>query len=108
MLRLSRARVIGDIETIVTKACPARGLHHWTAKGADCVIERHAYSGAGYGFQAEVLRVSYPAKSAKWELLLVSEFWRRGDGEAVHTVKWLKLLAGDNNDVLRWIEESRE
>jgi hypothetical protein len=104
MLRLSRARVIGDIETIVNKACPARGIHRWTAKGADCNIERHSFSGAGYGFQSEILRLRHKA----FEVLLVSEFWRRGDGEAIHSTKWLKLLSGKNNDVLKWIAGSRE
>ncbi len=109
MLRLSRARVIGDIELIVNKACPARGLSRWTAKGADCAVERHSYSGGGYGFQAEILRVSCPTASRpKWEVLLVSEYWRRGDGESIHATKWLKLLAGKNNDVLKWIGANRE
>ncbi len=104
MLRLSRARVIGDIEMIVNRACPARGLHRWTARGADCTVERHSFSGAGYGFQSEILRVRHSA----WELLLVSEFWRRGDGEAIHSTKWLKLLSGRNNDVLKWIAGGRD
>ncbi len=104
MLRLSRARVIGDIEMIVDKACPGRGLHRWTAKGADCTVERHSFSGAGYGFQSEIFRLRAPA----WEVLLVSEFWRRGDGAAIHSTKWLKLLSGKNHDVLQWIAASRE
>ncbi|WP_298357020.1 hypothetical protein [Rhodoblastus sp.] len=108
MLRLSRARVIGDIERIVNEACPARGLHRWMAKGAECTVERHSFSGSGYGFQSEILRVRYPATHPNWEVLQVSEFWRRGDGEAIHSTKWLKLLSGKNNDVLKWIAGSRE
>ncbi len=109
MLRLSRARVITDIETIVNKAASMRGQHVWTAKGAECSLDRHSFAGVGYGFQTEILRLRLPAaKSVAWELLLVSEYWRRGDGEPIHTTKWLKLIAGKSNDVLKWVAANRD
>ncbi|WP_298352456.1 hypothetical protein [Rhodoblastus sp.] len=36
---------------------------------------------------------NFAAPSSGWEMLLVSESWRRGDGEAIHPTKWLKLLS---------------
>jgi hypothetical protein len=42
------------------------------------------------------------------ELILVSEIWRRGDAETMHTTKWLKLLAGKPNDVLKWLSANRD
>jgi hypothetical protein len=43
-----------------------------------------------------------------WELLIVTEFWRRGDGETLHATKWLKLLSGKPSDVLKWISAHRD
>ena len=109
MLRLSRARVIGDIETIVNAAIPARGLHKWSAKGAEISLDRHSFAGVDYGYQTEVLRVCLPGGArGGWELLLVAEYWRRGDGCSIHATKWLKLLSGKANDVLKWIGANRE
>jgi hypothetical protein len=41
-----------------------------------------------------------------WELVQVSEFWHRGGGDPLHSVKWLKLLSGKPTDVLKWIRTS--
>ena len=43
-----------------------------------------------------------------WELVIVTEFWRRGDGETMHATKWLKLLSGKPTDVLKWISANRD
>jgi hypothetical protein len=104
MLRLSRAGVIGDIEFIINSPGAALGRRKWTAKGAECSIDRQTYSGELYGFHADILHIRMPVTGhLAWELVLVSEFWRRGDRETLHSVKWLKLLSGKPTDVLKWI-----
>ena len=78
MLRLSRARIIGDIEFMIKSPGPALGQRKWTAKGAECSIDRHTYSGELYGFHADVLHIRMPATGRlAWELVLIGEFWRR-------------------------------
>jgi hypothetical protein len=109
MRRFSRARVINDIECIVKS--PAAGLarHKWEAAGVDCVLDRHSYFGELYSFDVEVLRLHAKAPPrAKWQLYLVTEFWRNEAGETVRMAKWLKLTAGKRADVMRWITENRE
>ena len=109
MLRLSRARVIGDIEFIINSPGPALGQRKWAAKGAECSVDRHSYSGELYGFHADVLHVRMPATGRlAWELVIVSEFWRHGGGETLHSVKWLKLISGKPADVLKWISANRD
>ena len=107
MLRLSRARVISDIEFVINSPGPALGQRKWTAKGAECLVARHTYSGELYGFHVDFLHIRMPATGRlAWELVLVSEFWHRGGGETLHSVKWLKLLSGKPADVLKWIRTS--
>jgi hypothetical protein len=109
MLRLSRARVLSDIDLMVNSPGPALGQRKWTAKGAECSLDRHSYAGEVYGFHAEVLHIRMPTTGRlAWELLIVTEFWRRGDGESVHSTKWLKLLSGKPTDVLKWISAHRD
>lgn len=104
MLRLSRARVIGDIEFMINNPGPALGQRTWTAKGAECSVDRHTYSGELYGFHADVLHIRMPATGRlAWDLILVTEFWRHGDRETLHSVKWLNVLSGKPTDVLKWI-----
>jgi hypothetical protein len=94
-------RVIGDIEFMINSPGPALGQRKWTAKGAGCSVDRHAYSGELYGFHADVLHVRMPATGLlARELVIVSEFWRRGDHETLHSVKRLRLLSGKPTDVL--------
>jgi hypothetical protein len=62
-----------------------------------------------YGFHADILHIRMPATGRlAWELILVSEFWRRGDRETLHSVKWLKLLSGKPTDVLKWIRTNSD
>lgn len=104
MLRLSRARVISEIEFVANSPGRAPGQRNWTAKGAACSVDRHTYSGDSYGFHVDILHIRTPATGRlAWELVLVREFWRRGGGETLHSVKWLKLLSGKPTDVLKWI-----
>jgi hypothetical protein len=109
MLRLSRARVIGDIELITKSPGPALGQRKWTAKGAECSVDRHTYWGELYRFHADILYIRMPATGKPaWEILVVSEFWHRGDAETLHSVKWLKLLSGKPTDVLKWIRTNAD
>jgi hypothetical protein len=104
LLRLSRARVIGDIEFVIGNPGPALGQRKWIAKGAECSVDRHSYSGQSYGFHTDILHIRMPATGRPaWELVLVSEFWHRGDRETLRSAKWLKLLAGKPSDVLSWL-----
>ena len=105
MLRLSRARVISDIELIINSPGPALGQRKWSARGAECSVDRHTYWGELYRFHADILHVRMPGKPA-WQLIVVSEFWHRGEAEALHSVKWLKLLSGKPTDVLQWIRSN--
>jgi hypothetical protein len=109
MLKLSRARVIADIEFLINSPDPAGGQRKWTAKGAECSIDRHSYAGEAYGFHADVLHIRTPVTGRlNWEVVLVSEIWRRGDDETIHSTKWLKLMSGKPTDVLKWISANRD
>ena len=109
MLRLSRARVLSDIDLMINNPGPALGQRKWTAKGAECSLDRHSYAGEVYGFHADILRIRMPATGRlAWELVIVAEFWRRSDGKAMHATKWLKLLSGKPSDVLKWISAYRD
>jgi hypothetical protein len=109
VLRLSRARVIGDIEFMINNPGPALSQRKWTAKGAECSVHRHTFSGELYGFHTDILHIRMPATGRlAWELVLVSEFWRRGDRETLHSAKSLKLLSGQSADVLKWIRANSD
>ena len=109
MLRLFRARVLSDIDLMINNPGPAVGQRKWTAKGAECSLDRHSYAGEAYGFNADILDIRMPATGRlAWELLIVTEFWRRGDSETLHATKWLKLLSGKPTDVLKWIGAHRD
>jgi hypothetical protein len=45
VLRLSRTRVIRDIEFMVNSPGPTLGRRKWIVKGAECSVDRHTYSG---------------------------------------------------------------
>ncbi len=108
MLRLSRSRVISDIEFIINSPGPPRGQRKWTSKGAECSVDRHSFSGNVYSFHIDILQIrSTAAGRSNWKLHIVSEFWQDGDGESTHSTKWLKLLLGKPNDVLKWISANR-
>jgi hypothetical protein len=108
VLRLSRSRVICDIEFIIKNQGPAVGKRRWTSKGAECSVDRHNFAGEVYSFHVDILQVRLPATGApKWKLLIVGEFWQGGDGESIHSTKWIKLLHGKPGDVLKWISANR-
>jgi hypothetical protein len=109
MRRLSRARVITDIERIVKSSTVGLGKHKWQACGVECILDRHSYNGEMYGFDVEVLHLRLKdASRLKWRLYLITEFWRNEPGETVRMTKWLKQTAGKPADVMRWIVENRE
>jgi hypothetical protein len=109
MRRLSRASVINDIERIVKNPAVGLGKHKWEWSGAECVLDRHTFYGEMYSFDVEVLHLRLQVASRlKWQLYLVTEFWRNEAGETVRMTKWLKLTAGKRADVMKWIAENRQ
>ena len=109
MKRLSRSRVINDIELIVKAPVVGLGKHQWETRGVECVLDRHSYHGDLYSFDVEVLRIEWAAaRSRKWQVYVVTEFWRTKDDENTRMMKWLKLTAGRSADVVSWIVENRE
>jgi hypothetical protein len=108
VLRLSRSRVISDIEFIINTPGPALGQRKWTSKGAECSVDRHSFAGEVYSFHVDILQVRLSTTgSPKWKLLIIGEFWQSSEGESIHSTKWLKLLHGKPNDVLKWISMNR-
>jgi len=108
VLKLSRSRVISDIELIINRPAPARGQRTWTSKGAECSIDKHSFAGEVYSFHVDILQIRLATTGRSgWKLLLVREFWQSGDGESIHSTKWLKLLLGKPADVLKWIGTNR-
>ena len=106
MLRLSRALVIQDLERLVEDSIIGRT--EWSAKGVDCRRERHAYSSPAYSFDLDILNLrATGGPGGTWEVFIVTEFWRSAQGTSMHSPKWLKLVRGKPNDVLKWIAAHR-
>ena len=75
----------------------------------DVLLDRHSYAGEAYGFHADVLHIRMSGDGALGlGVLIVGEFWRRGDGGALHATKCAKLLSGKPTDVLKWIGAHRD
>lgn len=109
MLRLSRARVIEDIEFMVNEPKGKLGRHEWSVLGVECRLDRHSHYSPLYTFNLEILNVKMPGRAAhRWELFIVTEFWHAADGSSMHSPKWLKLVSGKKTEVLKWISENRE
>ena len=109
MKRLSRSRVINEIERIVKAPVVGLGKHRWETRGVECVFDRHSYHGDLYSFDVEVLRIEHVVKGRrKWQVYAVTEFWRAEGDENTRMTKWLKLTSGRSADVMSWIVENRE
>ena len=109
MLRLSRALVIQEIELLIDNSMGHIGRHEWSVRGVDCRRERHSYSAPAYSFDLDILNVrAKGGADGRWELFIISEFWRSADRASIHSPKWLKLVAGKPTDVLRWIKNHRD
>lgn len=109
MLRLSRSRVIEDIEFIINRHNPVLGQRHWTADGVSCGVEKHSYLGGQYSVHIDVLRLeTLPATRPKWQLMIVNEFWQDATEATIRSTKWLKLLHGKQGDVIGWIARNRD
>jgi hypothetical protein len=107
--QLSSTRIISDIEFIINRPRPGLGQRKWAAKGAECSIDRHSFTGDVYSFHVEILQIRLPATGRpSWKLVIVSEFWHGSDGERIHSAKWLKLLLGKPTEVLKWIRTNRD
>ena len=109
MLHLSRALVIQELERLVGDSIGHIGRSEWSAKGVDCRRERHGYSSPAYSFDLDILNLrAKGGAGGSWELFIVTEFWRSAQGTTVHSPKWLKLVHGKPNDVLKWIAAHRD
>jgi hypothetical protein len=109
MKRLSRSRVINDLERIVKTPVAGLHRHQWEARGAECFLDRHSYHSELYSFDIEVLRVRLTgSRRPKWSLYVVSEIWRGDPDEEARFVKWLKVTTGKSTDVMKWIVENRD
>jgi hypothetical protein len=109
MLRLSRAKVIDEIEYIIDRPIIGVGPLRWEKRGVECSEERHGFRGQLYSFDVDITRIrSLGPSRRRWELLIVSECWRNAEDEVMHTTKWLKLTSGDSADVKKWIASNRE
>lgn len=108
MLRLSRALVIHELEFLVDVS-PARvDRREWKARGLECRRERHGHSGAAYSFDLDILTLrADSSEDGRWELFIVTEFWRSSGGASLHSPKWLKLVSGKQADVVKWIKKHR-
>ena len=109
MLRLSRALGIHELELLVD-ASPSRvDRREWKARGVECRRERHGHSAPSYSFDLDVLILrANSSEDGRWELFIVTEYWRSGGGASLHSPKWLKLVDGKPNDVLKWIKKHRD
>lgn len=109
MLRLSRALVIHELELLVD-ASPGRfDRREWKARGLECRRERHGHSAPAYSFDLDILILrANSSEDGRWELFIVTEFWRSGGGASLHSPKWLKQVAGKPTDVLKWIKKHRD
>ena len=105
LLRLSRLKNINDIEAILNNPGPALGQRRWSAKNADCRLDRHVFLGEHYSIHKNILDVRLNNSSSPWRVLIVSEFWEDSNGNTIHTTKWLKLLEGKSADLIKWIRE---
>lgn len=109
MLRLSRALVIEELERLIDDSIGRVGRHEWSFRGVDCRRERHSHSAPAYSFDLDILNVrAKGGRDGRWELFIISEFWRSADGTSMHSPKWLKLVAGKPADVLHWIKIHRD
>jgi hypothetical protein len=109
MLRLSRALVIQELERLIDDSIGRIGHHEWSVRGVDCRRERHTYSASAYSFDLDVLSVrARGGAEGRWELFIITEFWRDAHDDNMHSPKWLKLVTGKPTDVLKWIKDNRD
>jgi hypothetical protein len=109
MLRLSRALVIQELQMLVDASRGHVGRHEWSIRGVDCRRERHSHSAPDYSFDLDILNLrAKGGTGGRWEVFIVSEFWRSASGSSMHSPKWRKLVSGKPTDVLRWIKNHRE
>ena len=101
--------VIQQLELLVNDSIRQIGRNEWSVRGVDCKRERHNYSSRCYSFDLDILNLrAKGGADGIWELFIMTEFWRAGDGSSMHSPKWLKLVAGKPTDVLKWIKIHRD
>jgi hypothetical protein len=101
MLHRSRARIVNDIEFLVTDPKGRPGQRQWTTLGIECRLVRHSYNGSLYSYDLSVLNVRAMTTAATaWEHFIFTELWRETLGQSIHRPKWLKRLTGKSFDVM--------
>jgi hypothetical protein len=104
MRRLGSARTILEIETIVASTRTSPQELQWMVQGVECCRTSHRHSGPDHSVTIDVLTLRRRRPGRPWHLILVSELWRAGAVD-LRATRWLKLVAGRQQDVLNWLAE---
>jgi hypothetical protein len=107
MRRLGNARTILEIEAIAAAARGGPQEFRWMAGGVECTRASHRHSGPDHSVTIDVLTLRHRGNGRPWHLILVSELWRAGAVD-LRATRWLKLVAGRQQDVLSWLAECGE
>jgi hypothetical protein len=74
------------------------------AEGVECTRASHRHSGPDHSVTIDVLTLRHRGNGRPWHLILVSELWRAGAVD-LRATRWLKLVAGRQQDVLSWLAQ---
>lgn len=106
MPHLGNAKMIEEIEAVIGSHGVAPEPMRWATAGVECRRERQRYANDDYAWSIEVISVTRERPGPRFHLLLVTEFWRAGQVD-LRSQKWLKLLAGQPDDLRNWIAAKR-
>jgi hypothetical protein len=102
---LSDAAFFRTFDALASGGNPGLGRMNWDYAGASWVRERISVSRSAYSFAQEIFTLSSAAQP-KWSLLVVKEYWRRGnDAKAARIARWTALLSGRRSDALAWFRD---
>jgi hypothetical protein len=102
-------RKIGDasffriVDRLLAAGTGRTPVVRWTIDGVHWQRERHSYAGASHGFSLEVT-TGRRAASPSWTMVVVKEYWRAADGEAMKSLQWAHIETGRRADVVTWLE----
>lgn len=110
MAKLSNARRILEIESMIDAPSIASDVRSWVAHGVECSRDSHKFSGGSYAFTIDVLELRYRrAGRLVWHVAIVTERWRSSNpSTTIRDTKWLKLITGRASDVYAWISRFRD
>lgn len=109
MKHVGNSRTISDIEFVIDASSLGDTRRAWAAHGAECVRDRHRFSGQTYDFTIEVVQLRMTkAGRTSWHVVIVTEWWRAAHSDSdIRCTKWLKVLAGKPADVTAWMRRCR-